>query len=234
MYNISNPILELLSNKICTDNNYKKAKEYLKSKRGLNSDLFKYRPFLTGDVSKFVEMNESLFKNDWLSDSIFFPLYSIENSKLIGFDVRYVGGDSNRTRYYKIKLNDSKFFNYGAEDIFKNNKIAFICEGVIDLETLRCITLYSNDYSFLSPLTCLTNKDYLETLLCCFEYVVIAYDNDSSGTSAKSKIKKFKQDNSLENILFLNFLGKDINESFLHLGEFSVKNGVKELGMFIK
>lgn len=228
MYSISNLILDLLINKICTKENSLSANKFIQQNRKLNSFNFLEIPYLTQDISKFVELNNGILKKDWLSHSLFFPIRSLKEDKIIGFDVRYIGESKDRTRYYKIKLENSSLFNYGVKDYLKLNSSVIITEGVFDLETLRHVFKESS-FSFLSPLTCTYSPSYLEFLLCSFDNLIFAYDNDSAGEIARFKIKKFASENQISNIHFLSFLGKDINDSFVNLGDFSLVNGLKSL-----
>ena len=234
-YNISKEILELLNIKIQTEKNYLNAKNYLLTNRKLKIETFKEKPYLTENLSRFVELNSSIFKHDWLSESLFFPIVEFNpndtSNNIIGYDVRYIGKNKDRTRYYKIKAEGSRLFNYNAKDIFNKNDTVYVCEGIIDLETLNSILKKQNknNYSIISPLTCLTNVDYIKLLLYSFKNVIIVYDNDTPGMNAKSKLKAFKTSEKLSNLHFFNYLGKDINDSYKTLGEYSILNGVQEI-----
>ena len=228
-YKISFSNLEKLFNKLNTIENINNAKEYIKSRK-LDSSNFKYTPYLSSDLSTFVKINSEIYKEDWLSDSLFFPIVDIDKN-LIGFDVRYLGQNEERIRYYKLKESSASLFNYNSSSILEKAEYLFVCEGVIDLESLSyCIKdSYFSEYSLISPLTCLTNFKYLELLLMCKKQIVICYDNDSAGIKAKEKIKTFCKENKISNINYLNYLGKDINESLIRYGKEYLINQVNSL-----
>lgn len=230
-YSLAQTTLDLLSKKVCTKENQERASKYLKEKRKLIAEDFLYTPFYTSNLSKFVENNRSIFWQDWLSDSLYFPIVSLNKEKLIGFDVRYLGKDPSRTRYYKIKVEDCTFFNYNSKSIFEENSTLFLTEGIIDLETLRVILKKAKfgPYSIISPLTCLTNPEYLKILLFSFTRIIICYDNDDAGNKAKSKIKAFAKKEDLKDFFFLDFLGKDINENYKALSSNFLLQGINRI-----
>jgi len=221
-YALSQDLLKLCSSKICTTENKERAISYIGEKRKLNSANFKYVPFLTGNLSKFVSVNSSVFSKDWLSDSLYFPITSIEDNKLIGFDVRYTGNDPERTRYYKFKVENSSLFNYNSKSLFESKEVLFVYEGVIDLETLDFCLQTQNQfksYSHISPLTCLTNFNYFKCLLCSYSHLVIVYDNDEAGQKAISRIRNWMELENINNIHFLTYLSKDINDAYKIMGQ---------------
>lgn len=219
-YAITKHTLDRLHNKLNNIENINRAKDYLSSIRKVSIDKFKSIPFFSGDLSSYVNANNEIYSEDWLSNSIFFPIHSIEKD-LIGFDVRYLGSLEDKLRYYKIKVNNASLFNYNVSSLLDTNKFIFVFEGVIDLESINSIidkTLF-NDVSLISPLTCLSNFKYFELLLYCKSNIVICYDCDEAGLKSKNKIKTFCKENNIHNIFYLEFLGKDVNDSLCRYGQ---------------
>lgn len=236
-YTLVQSTLDLLSKKILTKENAERAKDYINQKRKLDSTKFLYTPFVTGDLSKFVESNQSIFYKDWLSDSLYFPITSFKSKEVIGYDVRYLGKNPDRTRYYKIKVDNSSLFCYNTRCLFEKKELLFVTEGVFDLETLRHIINQSqifSSYTALSPLTCLTNPNFLKLLLMSFKKIIICYDNDDAGNNAKKKIMKFIKNEGLQHVFFLDHLGKDLNDAYRTLPISFLNNSLERLNYQIK
>ena len=237
-YSLAQSTLDLLSKKIITRENAKRAREYISEKRNLDPSKFLYTPFLTSDLSKFVQTNSSIFYKDWLSDSLYFPITSaFDPNLLIGFDVRYVGSSTERTRYYKIKVDKSSLFCYNSKSLFEKKEILFVCEGILDLETLRFLNSEFNQFSsssYISPLTCLTNPNYLNLLLMSYFKIVICYDNDQAGNNSKKKIMNYVKNENLKSVYFLDYLGKDLNDAYKTLPISFLKNSLERLSNSIK
>lgn len=228
-YSVSVDVFDRISQKVCTKQNSVRAHEYLLKTRKLDSTKFKAVPFLTSDLSSFcLAFN---FKDDWLSDSLFFPIFDLTDT-LIGFDIRYTGSLDYRTRYYKLKKPESSLFNYNCKALLSDSKYLFVCEGVLDLETLSLILDKSKlgfSFDLISPLTCLSNPNYISLLLSSFENIVFCYDNDSAGINSINKIKNFVKKEDLSKVFFLNYIGKDISDSYRFLGESKLYTAISKL-----
>ena len=206
-----------LADILYTKSNIDSASEYLR-KRGVDSQGMRFPPVLSGkDPSPFLYLSKHMPPH-LFTDTIYFPITDIENPKtLIGFDARYMGEDKSRLRYRKFKEEGNSFLLYYTKPLSEidANAPMIVTEGVVDAETLRPL-----GFPVISPLTAMHSFKF-----CCFlkamsNNIYIAYDNDSSGQQAvKNMVKEIKiQDEFQKAFKFLNFQGKDLNDSYREYG----------------
>jgi DNA primase len=206
-------MIQKLANIIYTEENIANAKKYLLT-RGVNSEAMRYPPVFTGgDKNSFISLSAFL-PPGLFTDTLYFPITDVEDpAKLIGFDARYLGTESSRLRYRKFKEESVDLLLYYTTSLSEIDPQTplIVTEGVIDAETLRPL-----GFPIISPLTAMHSFKF-----CCFlkaisNNIYFAYDNDKSGqTAAKNIIKETKVNTEFANTFkFLNFQGKDINESY--------------------
>lgn len=210
-------ILEL-ANVLYTPENLKAAQEYLLT-RGIEMSAMRFPPAITGkEPAKYSHLSKFLPPH-LFTDTLFFPITDIENpAKLLGFDARYLGDDKSRLRYRKFKDEENAFLLYYTQPLhlIDPNKPLIVTEGIIDAETIAPL-----GFPVISPLTAMHNFKF-----CCFlkaisNNIYFAYDNDTAGqTAAKNIIKEIQVDPEFEKAFkFLNFQGKDLNDSFKTKGK---------------
>lgn len=207
-----------LANVIYTPESLKAAQEYLLS-RGINMSAMRFPPALTGSSPEPFKYLSKFLPPHLFTETLFFPITDIENpANLIGFDARYLGTDKTRLRYRKFKDNENEFLLYYTKPL---NEIdadtpLIVTEGVVDAETISPL-----GFPVISPLTAMHHFKF-----CCFlkavsNNVYFAYDNDSSGQNAvKNIIKEIHICPEMEKTFkFLNFQGKDLNDSLKNKGK---------------
>lgn len=200
-----------LTKVICTQENVNRANEYLLN-RGLNPTLLKYSCVATGEDVESFRRFSNLYPVNIFPNSLYIPIVDIENPEiLVGYDVKYLGSDSFRTRFHKFKIQPDTFLLYYSkklEDIGDEEPV-LVVESFID-----AVTLEQLGYTVLSPLTALNHLKF-----CLFLYSVsncnyIMYDNDTPGRKA---IQKIMQSVSIDPDIQKSFnpviySGKDPNE----------------------
>ncbi len=207
-----------LANVLYTPETLKAAQEYLLT-RGINMSAMRFPPAYTGSSPEPFKYLSKFLPPHLFTETLFFPITDVENpSKLIGFDARYLGTDKTRLRYRKFKDNENEFLLYYTKPVNEINADTplIVAEGVIDAETIAPL-----GYPVISPLTAMHHFKF-----CCFlkaisNNIYFAYDNDSSGQNAvKSIIKEIQVLPELERVFkFLNFQGKDLNDSMKTKGK---------------
>lgn len=219
-------MIQELCNLIYTVENIERAKEYLRGRK-INPDLLRYPPIITGKDSTPYSYFQKKYHPEFFTDCLYFPIVDITDSKrLIGFDVRYVGADPKRPRYYKLKDDPNSFLLHFTEDLDKIevNKPLIVVEGIIDGETLRDL-----GFPVLSPLTAMHSLKF-----CCFlkaisNNIYICYDNDEAG---KKSVANILQEISIDPdfrkcFKFLNYSGKDVNQAAKDYGKDYILNILK-------
>lgn len=210
-------MIQDLANILYTQENLLAAQEYL-HKRGVDVKKMRFPPVLSGkDPTKFVYLSKHL-PSHLFTETIFFPITDIEDpTHLVGFDARYLGNDKSRLRYRKFKEEGNEFLLYYTHpiDTIDSSVPLIVTEGIIDAETIRPL-----GFPVITPLTAMHSFKF-----CCFlkaisNNIYIAYDNDSAGQIAtKNIIREIKISPEFKKAFkFLNFQGKDLNDSYRENG----------------
>jgi len=212
-------LLDALSNVLYTPENIARANNYVTG-RGLDPSRFRF-PFAASgpDPARFYGF-DAIARPYLLTNTLYMPildLFDPEGKRLIGFDMRYLGEKENRLRYRKIKRNPTDPLLYNVHEALTRPQLPLVvCEGVIDVESLRLLDLPCN---VISPLTATTNDELIIALVALSQKILIAYDNDSKGRNAKTKFNNilapFKS--SVE-VRSLTFLGPDLNQALQDRG----------------
>jgi DNA primase len=144
----------------------------------------------------------------------------------VGFEVRYLGSKSFRTRYHKFKISQETFLVYFSKDLnlIGENETIIITEGILD-----ALSIIQLGYTVISPLTALHNLKFCLFLYSISDNIWIMYDNDITGRKATSKIM---QNVSLDQEIQKSFKpliysGKDPNQVLLENGEDYLKQIIK-------
>lgn len=211
-----------LSEIIYTQENAERAHEYL-NKRCIDAVRLRYPWVITGrDIKLFKIFDTDYFDKKYppyiFTESLYIPITDIvDPTKLIGFDVRYIGVDDKRLRFHKFKRFEDDIMFYYTKPIFEldKNEPIIITEGAIDAESVAQF-----GYSTLSPLTAYSNLRFLLFLFSLTSRVYFMYDNDSTGKRALEKIMKQVDINDQIRNCFhtIPYTGKDPNQTLCTLG----------------
>lgn len=200
-----------LTQVICTPENINRANEYLLS-RGLNPSLLKYSCVATGEDVEPFRIFSNLYPVNIFPNSLYIPIVDVENPQiLVGYDVKYLGSDTFRTRFHKFKIQPDTFLLYYSKKIEEigDDEPIVVTESFID-----AVTLEQLGYTVLSPLTALNHLKFCLFLYSVSNRVYIMYDNDTPGRKA---IQKIMQSVSIDPDIQKSFnpviySGKDPNE----------------------
>ena len=212
-----------LSQILCTPENMARAQEYIKS-RGINLDKIKYPCALTdGDESLYRRFANQYPTNIFIN-SLYIPILDIENPNMLaGFDVRYIGTETFRTRFHKFKINQDTMMMYFSKKIsdIGDREPIIVTEGVIDAWSIEQL-----GYTVISPLTALNTLKFGLFLHAISERVYLMYDTDSTGRRALSKfMKNTSMDMDLrESFKPIIYSGKDPNVCLMNMGESYLKD----------
>lgn len=206
-----------LSNYVYTPEGIEAAKTYAKGRK-LDPEAFSFPWTISGSDPDHFRIFKHLYPPWLFTDSLFIPVVDFEDGQtLVAFDVRYLGNDPKRSRYMKFKTDKTQpilYFTRPLEAIADACPI-IVCEGAVDAESLRFM-----GYPVISPLTALHGLRFLAFLRAISKNIYFAYDNDAGGMQAKQKIQEecsFDPEFSNQ-IRFLSFPGKDINDSVKAVG----------------
>lgn len=215
--------LNYLASVVYTPENIQRAEEYLYNVRGIDPSRMEFPCALTGPETYIYEPIRSIYPPYMFTDSLFIPIRDVTKSgetALAGFDIRYLGEATYRTRYQKIKRDEQTEMIYGALRAVKSprNTPLIVTEGVIDGESFP--KLDGLEYNVVSPLTSMSAHWFALFLYSLSDNIWIAYDNDTDGIKAAKKL--------LDNLSFsdevrscfkvLTYRGKDPNQGLLTFG----------------
>lgn len=219
-------MIQELANIIYTPANIQSAGVYLQN-RGVDISKMRYPPALTGTDTNPYWVFKKQYPVSIFTESIYFPITDIEEpTRLVGFDVRYVGGNKTRLRYHKFKEENKAIPIYYTEELHKIDaeKPLLVTEGIVDAETIRGL-----GYPVISPLTAMHSFKFCLFLRAISNNIYFAYDNDDAGKRAKESIKTelSPYPELQKHFRFLTFTGKDLNDSFKKMGRDYLYNIVK-------
>lgn len=210
--------IQSLSNVIYTQEGIQKAQEYLKS-RDLDSSKLRYPYTISSGDENIFKQFSSLYPPNIFLDSLYIPIVSIlDPNYLVGFEVRYLGSKSFRTRFHKFKLDQNTLLMYFSKDIEKieDDEPIIVTEGIMD-----ALSVEQLGYTVISPLTALHNLKFCLFLYSISNNIYIMYDNDTTGRKACSNLMKgvsldLEIQKSFNPIIYT---GKDPNQALLERGE---------------
>jgi len=219
--------IDQLANVIYSKEGIERANEYISS-RGINPDQLEFPCAYTDHVeARFWRFKEK-YPPYLFTNSLYIPIVDIMDSKrLIGFDIRYNGNSDKRTKWYKLKRNEGDTLIYNFEEFKKNlEKPILVVESALDVETIRGLGLEVTCISFL---TAMSNLNSILFLYAMSEKVYYMYDNDSSGSSAISRILKNISFNTdvMKNFTFISYRGGDPNDAINVFGSEYLKNAIE-------
>ena len=207
-----------LTNIICNPPNINKANNYLIS-RGIDPSLMRYSFAISDSDENPFKKFSNLFPPNIFIDSLYIPILQITNSTaLAGYDVRYLGNASFRTRFHKFKDTTDTFLIYSSKNIeqIKDDEPIVVVEGVLD-----ALSIEQLGYTVLTPLTALNTLKFCIFLYSISNRIFFMYDNDDTGRRALQKLMKHVSldldiKNSFRPIIYS---GKDPNDALLTMGK---------------
>lgn len=214
-------LVEALTEIIYNEEFVNRAGEYLVNERSLDMGHFRVLWTLSGtDHTPFKSLERSGLAKSWLFESsLFIPAVSVSDpNRIEGYDIRYLGTNPRRTRYFKIQREPNSFLLYNIGDVVEHPEYPLvITEGATDAETLRSLELKIN---VISPLRNRHGIPFCMFLHSIADKIYIAYDQDKEGNKSKDKIlKTFDITPELRHkIKPLTYLGKDPNKSLVDFG----------------
>lgn len=226
MYLVSNQIqidfIDYLSSVVYSPENLERAYGYLK-KRSVDMSKFRYPWTVTGQsVVPFKIFDTDTFEKKYppyiFTESLYIPITDITNpTRLVGFDVRYVGVDDRRLRFHKFKRSESDVMFYYTKPIYEigSSESLIITEGAIDAESIAQF-----GWNVLSPLTANHNLRFLLFLYTITDHIYFMYDNDSTGKRALEQIMGAVDisDQIRNSFHTIPYTGKDPNQTLCSLG----------------
>lgn len=185
--------------------------------RGLNPRIVANKWLVTGSDVKPFECFREKYPPHIFTDSVYIPVMDIGDASgntLLGYDVRYIGGDSRRLRYHKFRADNRSQLLYGLHDALDSRHI-FVTEGAADAEAIRVC-----GFAAISPLTALKTPRFLQFLYALGSKVYIAYDNDTDGKRATEKLMLgvIGDIGARDRIRSVSYTGKDPNWAIQKLG----------------
>lgn len=218
--------IQSLTGMICTQGGMDKAREYLIS-RGINPDLMRYSFSATGGNEAPFKIFSNLYPANIFVDSLYMPVLDIqEPTHIIGFDVRYLGDASFRTRFHKFKVSPDSLMMYCSKNIqdIVNDEPIIVVESIID-----ALTIEQLGYTVISPLTSLHNIKFCLFLHSISDKIYFMYDNDDTGRKALQKImKNVSLDMDIQKCFRpIIYSGKDPNQVLMSLGSEYLENILK-------
>lgn len=140
---------------------------------------------------------------------------------LIGFDVRYIGTDPIRTRFYKIKAqNVDLFFSTFGLNLTQHDPATpiIVTEGYVDALSI----FYATSTPTLATLTVQRNDRLIAFLGAITKNILLMYDQDDAGVSAARELLNHATKTPPGFITFntIKYLGtqKDPNEILMQCG----------------
>jgi hypothetical protein len=219
--------IDELANVIYNKENIERANQYL-IKRGINPQQLKFPYTLTDDV----EANFWRFRQDFppqiFLNNLYIPIIDIkDHTKLVGFDVRYIGDDPRRVKFNKFKRGKDYTFIYNFCSFRENlDRPILVLESALDVESVRGLGLNLTCISFLSAIHHLRSVLFLYGMA---EKIYYMYDNDKAGNTAIKRIIKhvsFSTD-IMRKFNFINYKGKDANETLTIFGSDYLRNTIE-------
>ena len=211
-----------LSRALYHQKNIDRANEYLSSRK-LNPLNLKFPWTATGSDPAEFNYFRGILPPVIFCDCLYIPIVEIdsdpENPVLGGFDVRFLGDQAHRLRWAKRRRDVSTEFLYNAHTILTVDQI-IVAEGAMDVESFRLC-----GYEAISPLGSLFSPRFVHFLYATECEIYLAYDNDSAGHSAQSKILEYVSRYVPAQVKFhtLIYPYKDPNECLQKLGTDGLK-----------
>lgn len=209
--------IDRLSQIVYTEEGITLARYYLEARK-IDPDQMRYPCTVTGANDSLFSEFSSLYPVSVFVDSLYIPIVDITDpKKLVGFDVKYLGISSFRTRFHKFKITPETFMLYFSKniDIIGDGESVIITESFID-----ALSLEQLGYTVLSPLTALSNLKFCLFLHAISDRIFLMFDNDDTGRKATQKIMKnvsldFDLQKCFKPIIYS---GKDPNEILVSQG----------------
>ncbi len=179
--------IQELTGVIFNQENIDRARGYLQS-RNVDPDKLRNKCVVTGSNEKLFAKFSNLYPVNIFIDSLYVPIVDVVNSNcLIGFDVKYLGVSSFRTRFHKFKLMPDSFMVYSFKNINEigDEEPIIVVEGAMDAFTMEKL-----NYTVLSPLTALNSLKFCLFLYSISNRIYLMYDNDQTGRKAIEKIMR--------------------------------------------
>lgn len=220
---MSQEFIDRLSQIVYTRDGIDLARKYLISRK-IDPDKLRYPPTITYSCEDVFKEFSHLYPINIFVESLYIPIVDIEDpSHLVGFDVKYLGAQSFRTRFHKLKVTPETFMLYFSKnvDIIKDNEPIIVTESYID-----ALTIQELGYTVLSPLTALNNLKFCLFLYSITDRVYSMYDNDDTGRKATQKImKNISLDVELQKCFKpIIYSGKDPNDCLMRYGKDYLRN----------
>lgn len=177
-----------LSQIICTQENTNRAREYLISRK-IDPDQMKSSCVATGSNEALFARFSNLYPTNIFIDSLYIPIVDVVNPQyLVGFDVKYLGTNTFRTRFHKFKILPDTFMLYFSKNLneIEDDEPLIVTEAFID-----ALTLEQMGYTVVSPLTALNSLKFCLFLYSISNRIFIMYDNDSTGRKATQKLMQY-------------------------------------------
>jgi hypothetical protein len=210
--------IDQIANIIYSKENIDRANEYILS-RGINPNQLAFPYTCTSSLEAHFWRFREKYPPYLFIDSLYIPIVDIRDGKtLVGFDIRYNGTSDKRTRWHKFKRRDEDIFIYNFQEFKKNlDWPVLIVESALDVETIRSLGLNITCISFLTAISHIRSVLFLYAMGSKIFYM---YDNDSSGSSAISRILKTISFNTevMNNFTFISYRGKDPNGALEMMG----------------
>lgn len=214
--------IQELSRIIFNQENVDRAKDYIRS-RSIDPNKLRNKCVVTGSNEGLFSRFSNLYPANIFIDSLYVPIVDIINpNNLIGFDVKYLGISSYRTRFHKFKITPDSFMIYFSKNIneIEDEEPILVTEGVMDAFTIKQL-----GYTAISPLTALNSLKFCLFLYSISNRIYLMYDNDQTGRKATEKIMRnvsFDLDiqKSFKPIIYS---GKDPNQVLMGQGPLYLK-----------
>lgn len=216
-----------LANVVYTEENIERANQYL-IERKINPTNLQYPFTITGsDLAPFGQFRDS-HRILIFTDSLYMPITDLENpSKLVGFDVRYMGTNPIRTRFIKFKESPQTNLIWYSKPVSEIgiNEPLIVTESIFDALSIKAVV----DFPILSFLNAMSHQRFCYFLYAITNNINTMYDNDDAGRKATQRITKMVSSSPEIAKCFKPILynGKDPNQVLVDRGSAYLEEVIK-------